>query len=120
MEQVAGLFWNYLSVGLDAQSAYGFHSIRESRPWLTPSRLANQAWYSYFSCATGWFCGAPPIATKASLKVPFSYPISPSLVFTSMFTLLAFAHAASKAMSTFLLAFASNLENSQSYLSTQS
>ncbi|KAK9840512.1 hypothetical protein WJX84_002557 [Apatococcus fuscideae] len=67
--KVAGLFWNYLSVGLDAQSAYGFHSIRESKPWLTPSRLANQAWYSYFSCATGWFCGAPPIATKASLKV---------------------------------------------------
>ncbi|KAK9860340.1 hypothetical protein WJX84_003520 [Apatococcus fuscideae] len=67
--KVGGLLWNYLSIGLDAQSAYGFHSMRETKPWLTPSRLANQAWYSYFSCATGWFCGAPPIATKASLKV---------------------------------------------------
>lgn len=67
--QVKGLFWNYYSVGLDAQAAYGFHSLREKRPWAAPSRLVNQGWYSYFSCTTGWFCNAPPVRNKVALKV---------------------------------------------------
>lgn len=48
-----GSFWNYFSVGLDAEAAYGFHSLRESKPWAASTRLMNQAWYSYFSCTTG-------------------------------------------------------------------
>ena len=44
---------NYLSVGLDAQAAYDFHSLRNKRPWLTAGRMSNQAWYSFFSCNTG-------------------------------------------------------------------
>ena len=64
-----GLFYNYFSVGLDAQAAYGFHHLRESKPWAAPSRLINQAWYAYFSCASGWFCCAPPLNTTATLKV---------------------------------------------------
>ena len=67
--QVKGLFWNYYSVGLDAQAAYGFHSLREKRPWATPTRTINQGWYSYFSCTTGWFCNAPPMRSKVALKV---------------------------------------------------
>ena len=67
--QVKGLFWNYFSVGLDAQAAYGFHSLREKRPWAAPSRLINQGWYGYFSCTTGWFCNAPPVRNKVTLKV---------------------------------------------------
>ena len=67
--QVKGLFWNYYSVGLDAQAAYGFHSVREKRPWATPSRTINQGWYSYFSCTSGWFCNAPPVRNKVALKV---------------------------------------------------
>ena len=35
------------------QAAYGFHSLRERKPWLTAGRLANQSWYSFFSCNTG-------------------------------------------------------------------
>ncbi|CAL5219909.1 g1838 [Coccomyxa viridis] len=67
--KVKGLFWNYYSVGLDAQAAYGFHSLREKRPWATPTRTINQGWYSYFSCTTGWFCNAPPMRSKVALKV---------------------------------------------------
>ena len=56
-------------MGLDAQAAYGFHSLREKRPWATPTRTINQGWYSYFSCTTGWFCNAPPVRSKVALKV---------------------------------------------------
>ena len=63
-----GLFWNYISVGIDAKAAYNFHSLREARPWAASGRLVNQAWYAYFSCSTGWFCAAPPISRKVKLK----------------------------------------------------
>ena len=71
-----GLFYNYFSVGLDARAAYGFHHLRETRPWAAPSRLINQAWYAYFSCASGWFCCAPPLNTTATLKVRPSVAVS--------------------------------------------
>lgn len=66
---VTSRFWNYFSVGLDAEAAYGFHSLREVHPSLTSSRLINQAWYSFFSCKTGWFCGAKPIEKFVSLAI---------------------------------------------------
>ena len=66
--QVKGLFWNYISVGIDAKAAYNFHSLREARPWAASGRLVNQAWYAYFSLRTGWFCAAAPIARKLKLK----------------------------------------------------
>jgi len=66
--QVKGLFWNYISIGIDAKAAYNFHSLREARPWAASGRLVNQAWYAYFSCSTGWFCAAPPISRKLKLK----------------------------------------------------
>ncbi len=76
--QVKGLFWNYFSIGLDAQAAYGFHSLREKHPWAAPSRMINQGWYSYFSCTTGWFGPiAPPVRNKVVLKVqPPTSPIT--------------------------------------------
>ena len=40
--QVSGCFWNYFSVGLDAEAAYGFHRLREASPWAASTRLANQ------------------------------------------------------------------------------
>ncbi|KAK9835245.1 hypothetical protein WJX81_008484 [Elliptochloris bilobata] len=69
VHKVKGLFWNYISVGIDAKAAYNFHSLREARPWAASGRLVNQAWYAYFSCSTGWFCAAPPVARKLKLKV---------------------------------------------------
>ncbi|GLC73267.1 hypothetical protein PLESTF_001354100 [Pleodorina starrii] len=66
---VGGHFWNYLSVGLDAKAAWGFHSLREERPSLTSSRLANQFWYTFFSCTSGWFCCAQPVNLKVTLEV---------------------------------------------------
>ena len=47
--------------GLDAQTAYRFHTLREHHPLLASSRLVNQAWYGVFTCSTGWFCNAPPL-----------------------------------------------------------
>ncbi|KAJ9525409.1 hypothetical protein QJQ45_003187 [Haematococcus lacustris] len=48
-----GMFWNYLSVGLDAKAAHGFHSLRERKPYL----------------ALGWFCCTKPLASRAALEV---------------------------------------------------
>ena len=56
--------WNYISVGMDAKAAYGFHELRESKPKLAASRASNQFWYGYFSCASGWFCGSGPLNNK--------------------------------------------------------
>ncbi|KAL6765054.1 ATP-NAD kinase-like domain-containing protein [Haematococcus lacustris] len=64
-----GMFWNYLSVGLDAKAAHGFHSLRERKPYLALGRLTNQFWYSFFSCATGWFCCTKPLSSRAALEV---------------------------------------------------
>jgi Diacylglycerol kinase accessory domain len=61
--------WNYVSVGMDAQAAYGFHELRESKPRLAASRAANQFWYGYFSCASGWFCGSGPLKRKVRTAV---------------------------------------------------
>ncbi|GIL75862.1 hypothetical protein Vretimale_5572 [Volvox reticuliferus] len=66
---VGGSFWNYFSVGLDAKAAWGFHSLREERPQLTSSRMANQFWYTFFSCTSGWFCCAQPVNLKVTLEV---------------------------------------------------
>lgn len=56
--------WNYVSVGMDAQSAYGFHRLRDTRPGLAFSRAANNFWYVFYSCTSGWFCASQPIRRK--------------------------------------------------------
>lgn len=48
-----GMFWNYFSVGADAQAAYNFHHLRDNHPALASNRVANQFWYSAFSCTSG-------------------------------------------------------------------
>jgi diacylglycerol kinase (ATP) len=48
-----GVFYNYFSVGADAQAAYNFHHLRDEHPMLASNRLANQFWYSTFSCTSG-------------------------------------------------------------------
>lgn len=59
-----GLAWNYISMGLDAEAAYGFHTLRETKPYLARTRLMNMLWYGVCACKTGWFCGAQGIAVK--------------------------------------------------------
>lgn len=54
--QVHAPWWNYLSIGIDAESAWGFAHLRETRPNLARSRGQNMAWYAWYSCASGWFC----------------------------------------------------------------
>ncbi|KAG0602078.1 hypothetical protein M758_11G158500 [Ceratodon purpureus] len=63
-----GLFFNYFSVGMDAQVAYGFHHLRDEKPWLARSRKANEMIYSTFGCTQGWFCTACSMAPRARLN----------------------------------------------------
>ncbi|PKA52861.1 Diacylglycerol kinase 4 [Apostasia shenzhenica] len=52
---VEGVFYNYFSVGMDAQVAYGFHHFREAKPHLAQGPIANKLIYTGYSCAQGWF-----------------------------------------------------------------
>jgi len=40
--------FNYFNIGYDPQVALHFHSLRNERPDLFPSRLINQLWYGFF------------------------------------------------------------------------
>lgn len=63
-------FWNYFSIGIDAEATYNFHHLREHSPCLASSRYMNQMWYGVFSCGTGWFCGrGAPVDKFASIRV---------------------------------------------------
>jgi hypothetical protein len=44
---------NDCPVIMDVQVAYQFHHLRETKPGLAPNRIANQMWYSTFSCTSG-------------------------------------------------------------------
>jgi hypothetical protein len=61
--------WNYVSIGMDARAAHGFHTLRDSKPALAFSRTANQAWYVYYGCSSGWFCGAGPLNNEVRLEL---------------------------------------------------
>ncbi|KAJ4950577.1 hypothetical protein NE237_027409 [Protea cynaroides] len=51
-----GVFYNYFSIGMDAQVAYGFHHLRNEKPNLAHGPIANKVIYSGYSCTQGWFC----------------------------------------------------------------
>lgn len=58
-----GVFYNYFSIGMDAQVAYGFHHLRNEKPYLAQGPISNKIIYSSFSCKQGWFftpCIADP------------------------------------------------------------
>lgn len=50
-----GLAWNYISIGMDAESAYKFHHLRETKPHLASGRMVNQMWYMMMSLKSGIF-----------------------------------------------------------------
>lgn len=51
-----GSFWNYFSIGMDAQVAYAFHHRRQENPENFKNQLMNQSTYAMLGCAQGWFC----------------------------------------------------------------
>ncbi|KAL6543220.1 Diacylglycerol kinase 5 [Orobanche hederae] len=63
-----GGFWNYFSMGMDAQVSYAFHSERKLHPEKFKNQFVNQTTYAKLSCTQGWFC--------ASLKHPSSRNIA--------------------------------------------
>ncbi|XP_042506225.1 diacylglycerol kinase 7-like isoform X1 [Macadamia integrifolia] len=61
-----GVFYNYFSIGMDAQVAYGFHHLRNEKPYLAHGPIANKVIYSGYSCTQGWFC--TPCTSDPSLR----------------------------------------------------
>ncbi|CAJ1944959.1 unnamed protein product, partial [Sphenostylis stenocarpa] len=44
-----------ISTGMDAQVAYGFHHLRDQKPYLASGPISNKIIYSGYSCTQGWF-----------------------------------------------------------------
>ncbi|XP_047308593.1 diacylglycerol kinase 7-like [Impatiens glandulifera] len=55
MSHYEGVFYNYFSIGMDAQVAYGFHQLRNGKPYLAQGPISNKLIYSGYSCKQGWF-----------------------------------------------------------------
>ncbi|KAM6580349.1 hypothetical protein CsatA_004123 [Cannabis sativa] len=53
-----GGFWNYFSMGMDAQVSYAFHSERKLHPEKFKNQLINQSTYLKLGCTQGWFCAS--------------------------------------------------------------
>ncbi|GAB4846301.1 Diacylglycerol kinase [Ancistrocladus abbreviatus] len=53
-----GGFWNYFSMGMDAQVSYAFHSERKLNPEKFKNQLLNQSTYAKLGCKQGWFCAS--------------------------------------------------------------
>ncbi|WJX73963.1 Diacylglycerol kinase 5 [Trifolium repens] len=70
-----GGFWNYFSMGMDAQVSYAFHSERKLHPEKFKNQLVNQSTYAKLGCTQGWFLASlthPPnrnIAQMGKVKV---------------------------------------------------
>ncbi|KAF9680592.1 hypothetical protein SADUNF_Sadunf06G0137800 [Salix dunnii] len=62
-----GVFYNYFSVGMDAQVAYGFHHLRNEKPHLAQGPISNKLIYSGYSCTQGWF--VTPCISDPSLRL---------------------------------------------------
>lgn len=50
-----GGFWNYFSIGMDAQVAYEFHRRRQEHPELFKKQIVNQGAYAMIGVTQGWF-----------------------------------------------------------------
>lgn len=61
-----GVFYNYFSMGMDAKVAYGFHHLRNEKPYLAQGPITNKMIYSGYSCTQGWFF--TPCVSKPGLR----------------------------------------------------
>ncbi|XVF34284.1 hypothetical protein REPUB_Repub18cG0046100 [Reevesia pubescens] len=61
-----GVFYNYFSIGMDAKVAYGFHHLRNEKPYLAQGPVTNKIIYSGYSCTQGWFL--TPCISDPSLR----------------------------------------------------
>ncbi|KAK4484872.1 hypothetical protein RD792_007472 [Penstemon davidsonii] len=50
-----GGFWNYFSMGMDAQVSYAFHTERKLHPEKFKNQLINQSTYAKLVSSQGWF-----------------------------------------------------------------
>ncbi|KAL5736183.1 hypothetical protein ACOSP7_030658 [Xanthoceras sorbifolium] len=50
-----GGFWNYFSIGMDAQVSYAFHSERKLHPEKFQNQFVNQSTYLKLAGTQGWF-----------------------------------------------------------------
>ncbi|XP_047334297.1 diacylglycerol kinase 5-like [Impatiens glandulifera] len=62
-----GGFWNYFSMGMDAQVSYAFHSERKLHPEKFKNQLINQGTYAKLGCTQGWFCA--PLCHPSSKNI---------------------------------------------------
>nr|XP_043626474.1 diacylglycerol kinase 5-like [Erigeron canadensis] len=53
-----GGFWNYFSMGMDAQVSYAFHCERKLHPEKFKNQLTNQGSYAKIGCTQGWFAAS--------------------------------------------------------------
>ncbi|XP_073044223.1 diacylglycerol kinase 7-like isoform X1 [Primulina eburnea] len=63
-----GVFYNYFSLGMDAQVAYGF--LRNEKPYLAQGPISNKLIYSGYSCKQGWFF--TPCSSDPGLRLDFN------------------------------------------------
>ncbi|CAL8139901.1 unnamed protein product [Prunus armeniaca] len=50
-----GGFWNYFSMGMDAQVSYAFHTERKLHPEKFKNQFSNQSTYAKITRSQGWF-----------------------------------------------------------------
>ncbi|KAG7023409.1 Diacylglycerol kinase 7, partial [Cucurbita argyrosperma subsp. argyrosperma] len=58
-----GVFYNYFSIGMDAQVAYGFHHLRNKRPYLAQGPLTNKSVTLTDPLLLGLLCSVRSIVT---------------------------------------------------------